>query len=749
MAMKRVVAHYMHEQESGIARSRMRDYEDTGAYVVGDVEESEIPALRREGLIVEELAPAPPLDDAGARESIAGAARTTMRARHRRSPAAADAGSIAEAVPSDASYYYVQIRGPLIEPWRDRLGGFGVTLLERFPGDVYKARLTHQQVVALAGAPDIVAAVREMDGSDAGPDVFAPRNTAPSAGIHMLTFDLRLNRPEDAAAVRTWLGDRGVVVAGTSRRKIRVFLPQASPLIDEIPALKEVASFEQYVPPTLSNDRARELMRIDRPNPGPVLGLDGAGQLVGVADTGLDQAHPDFANRIAGLVALGRVNDPSDPDGHGTHVAGSIAGDGAASTGKIRGAAPAAQLFFQSIMDAAGQLGGLPIDLNDLFDEAYQAGARIHNNSWGAATKSMYTINSIEVDEFVDAHRDMLIVIAAGNEGVGAQNVNATQGFVDWLSIGSPASCKNALTVGASRSDRTSGGISTMTWGQAWPADFPHPPIANETVSGNPECLAAFSSRGPCDDRRIKPDLVAPGTDILSTKSSTAPISHFWGAFASNSRYAYMGGTSMATPLVSGCAALVREYFVRVAGHTPSAALLKAALINGTRKLSGADSIAPATGEPNYHQGHGCVDMQRTVPSQAAPNLVLRFVDNWSTPQGQFTATGQRRRFRFTVPAGTPELRVALAYTDRPARALQNNLNLFMQLPNGDKRLGNADLPLSLHIPDPDNNVEVIRVATPAAGDYLIQVTATNLLTGPQDFALVVTGDGIGPMVSV
>ena len=167
------------------------------------------------------------------------------------------------------------------------------------------------------------------------------------------------------------------------------------------------------------------------------------------------------------------TGDHSDPDGHGTHVAGSVAGDGSASSGGIKGMAPAAGIFFQSILDANGKLGGLPWELNDLFDEAYQSGVRIHNNSWGSSTASRYMFTSIEVDEFVAAHRDMTIVIAAGNEGTAKQPFSAQPGFVDWLSIGSPATAKNAVTVGACQTDRTSGGCATMTWGTTWPVGLP------------------------------------------------------------------------------------------------------------------------------------------------------------------------------------------------------------------------------------------------------------------------------------
>ena len=749
MPNKRVMAFYMHETERATAQRMMPQAESTDSFALGEADDAAIAEMRNSGLIVQEMpeVQAPPTVAAINGQVRARALRETIGA----------ANAVDDVLPnlSQPQFYLVWLNGPLLESWKEQLEQAGVKLLESLPTGAYKVRLDPGQAEQLQQL-SFVTNLRLYDAESTGPDLIKHANAraAPPMGVAkaMLTFDVRLHRADvtDMQRVRDWLKTRNIAIAGASSRKIRIYLLQGARELSEIPALPEVATFEEYVPPKFHNDAARRLLRIDSGNPVITLPFTGAGQVVAVADTGLDSNHPDFQGRILGVVALGRPNDSSDPAGHGTHVAGSVLGDGSASNGQVCGTAPGAQLFFQSILDATGGLGGLPVDLNDLFDEAYQAGARIHNNSWGAATASRYTGNSVEVDEFVAGHRDMLIVISAGNEGIAAApRTNSDAGFVDWLSIGSPASCKNALTVGASRSDRSSGGYSQMTYGTAWPADFPDRPIADERISGNPECLAAFSSRGPCDDRRIKPDVVAPGTDIASTKSSLAPLRNFWGAYPNNPRYAFDGGTSMSAPLVAGCAALVREFYERMRNHAPSAALVKATLINGTRWLNGADSIAPSPGTPNFHQGFGCVNMAASVPNPGNAKLRLVFVDSWQNGALQFTSTGQRFRFQFSLAAPSPVLSICIAYTDLPARALQNNLNLFVQKPDNTKVVGNAQLPMSLNIPDPDNNVEIVRLPDAAAGIYIIQISATNLLRGPQDFALVVTGENLSGLIPI
>jgi hypothetical protein len=203
-----------------------------------------------------------------------------------------------------------------------------------------------------------------------------------------------------------------------------------------------------------------------------------------------------------------------------------------------------------------------------------------------------------------------------------------------------------------------------------------------------------------------------------------------------------MGGTSMAAPLVSGCAALVRQYYVDSRHHQPSAALLRATLINGTRWLSGIHTTqSHKSGPANFDQGFGCIDISTTIPTAQNAAFVLSYVDNWQNQNGQVRSSGDFKRFVIDVQSNKAPLRICLCYTDRPGRALQNNLNLFVQSPDRKKHIGNFGLLHSLNIPDVDNNVEVVRILNPAPGRYLIQVTAQNILESGQDFALVVTGD--------
>jgi subtilisin family serine protease len=242
-------------------------------------------------------------------------------------------------------------------------------------------------------------------------------------------------------------------------------------------------------------------------------------------------------------------------------------------------------------------------------------------------------------------------------------------------------------------------------------------------MRNNAEQVVAFSSRGPTSDGRIKPDVVAPGTFILSTRSSQIAANNFaWAAYPPNKkRYFHMGGTSMATPLTAGALALVREFLRRKRQiASPSAALMKAVLVAGARRLPGGGSALV-----DNDQGYGRVDLDRSLRG------VL------TTIEGEGLATGEGWTGSFSLSSSTKTLRIVMAYTDYPGEALINNLNLIVTAPDGKKYVGNhtAAAPNAMSL-DAMNNVELVQVGNPKKGTWTLDVVASNVSAGPQDFAL-------------
>lgn len=774
--MSLVKVYFLNEREEAATRQAvqdgiLRDAEITETYALGSIDEADIDKLTSRGVVVSGVEEAlPPTISTVSATDLRNARsedRSSLVVMNNVIGSTTATQAEAMAMPPFAGdeRFRLLVAGPITEDRRLALDAAGARDLERDASGWYVAR-AEQGPSPLSALP-FISAVRPY-----GPDeTLAPpglgqfaRGPLANAATHAANsalarrsgpgrrFEALLHANADSAAARGRIEGLGATVSSAVGRVVRFALPSSHEL-RSVAALPEVANVHEVRPARLLHDFARRIIGASDAVGAPAsIPYDGEGEVIGVADTGIDVNHEDFKGRIRGIAALGRQNDASDPSGHGTHVAGTVLGDGSASGGRLAGIAPRAALYFQSILDVNGELGGLPAPLNSLFAQAYAEGVRVHNNSWGAFLHSRYAGMSLEVDEFVAQHRDFLPVIAAGNDGSCRPGWHSMSGFVDYPSLAAPATAKNALTVGASRSDRTSGGYAALTYGQTWAEDFDKPPVADETVSGDAQGVAAFSGRGPCDDMRIKPDVVAPGTDIASTRSSQAPLRNFWGAYPKNSKYAFNGGTSMACPVVTGCVALARQYFVRDRAHHPSAALLKASIVNGTVAMTAPSAEAPPEGFPNYHQGFGRVDLRKTLPNPNAPAFALAFVDTWKEPDRQLVRTGQNFQYRLALDRDG-ELRVCLVWTDLPARSLQNSLLLVLDNELGTKWIGNdrAAAPLTFEgvaligatgrlRRDPSNNVQVIRLPLAPAGSYTLAIVADNLLRGPQDFALVASG---------
>jgi len=647
-----------------------------------------------------------------------------------------------EAVPRIAALPFVRWMGHL--PHRSRIAqsllrGAGLARLE----SPAAARAAHERETALPRRRVLPGALTvEFFGKT---DLARGRRAVKALGLAIIA--------EDAGAGT-------LVVRGPGARA------ELRAAVDALAAVPGVRLVRERTLPRSANDVAAGLMGARAVRAPDGLGLSGKGEIVAVCDTGLDSGdasriHPDFARRIASLESFpitadfaeyvenpGADDGPADLDsGHGTHVAGSVLGSGEGSRGvpglgePIRGLAPGARLVFQAVEQELRwkdprdeeQLGryllaGIPGDLAVLFRAAYGRRARIHSNSWGGGDPGVYDGQCEQLDRFVREHPDFCVVVAAGNDGSDADG----DGRINLGSVTSPGTAKNCITVGASESVRPE--FDGRTYGSFWPRDYPVSPFAKDDMADDADQVAAFSSRGPTKDGRVKPDVVAPGTFILSTRSrKLAPNNFAWGAFPGSKLYFFMGGTSMATPLTAGAVALLREYLRRKARIArPSAALLRAALVAGARRLPGHGE-GGAVVDP--HQGFGAVNLE-AVLAPKSPSAA-RFVD-----ERPGLRTGEVNALVVKVTSGAVPLRVVLAYSDAPGPRLVNDLNVVVRGPGGVVRVGNQaeGKPGKL---DAKNNVEVVEVRRPAAGEWKVEVVASSVPEGPQPYALaILAGSG-------
>ncbi len=431
-------------------------------------------------------------------------------------------------------HYLVQFDGPVQEHWKGLLTAGGAQILAYVPDFAYAVRVARGAVPTLRRIPHVRAVSPLHPAYVISPDL-------PSRGNRMQSVSVDTFTPSDLPDVLRRIRRLGGSVDSVGRQgggSVNAQVPAAG--IRPLARTFGVAWIEGRVPMRTFNGVAADITNVDSARTN--VGLYGANQIIAVCDTGLDSGDNasvglgastgslslDFRGRV---IATHTYNDRApawhDVDGHGTHVAGSVLGSGLAagadpSTGNYQGAAgyagmaPEAQLVFQSNGNAlTTQLFTPDTVYYDVYQDAYDAGARIHSDSWGGATFGLYSTACRILDQFLWDHPDMLAVFAAGNAG---RDTDAN-GIIDADSMASPAAAKNCLTVGASESLRTPSSSFPLVWGNFSNLVAAGEPVRSDQIANNIEGMAGFSSRGPCDDTRIKPDIAAPGTYIASVRS--------------------------------------------------------------------------------------------------------------------------------------------------------------------------------------------------------------------------------------
>ena len=418
-------------------------------------------------------------------------------------------------LPPGAHHYLVQFVGPIKDSWLRGVKRAGGEPRQLWGDFTYIVRADEEAITKIAGLPYVrwtghlpyeerlASSVRE---EIAGED---PK-TLPRTRLLPAVYTVEFFGAKDIAPARSQVKKTGAKIL-TEDPKGKILVVEASDKtaerkkqLKELATVHGVRRIRHRAIKRPSNDVAARIMGTAASTASPGLGLSGKGEIIAVCDTGLDTGdpksiHPDFAGRIAFIKSYPMTADlspfvknpggddgPADLDsGHGTHTSGSVLSSGACSAGiggtvgPVRGLAHAAQLVMQAVEQEAkwknpadvqrfGRFGlfGIPTDLKVLFSDAFGKGARIHSNSWGGGDPGSYDDQCRALDQFVFDHRDFCVVCASGNDGTD----NDGDGKINPMSVSSPATAKNCITVGACENKRTS--FNAEHYGDWWPSDF-------------------------------------------------------------------------------------------------------------------------------------------------------------------------------------------------------------------------------------------------------------------------------------
>lgn len=579
------------------------------------------------------------------------------------------------------NYIVIRLHDTLNRSQKQKLQSYGVVLQKHLGDNTWKCRYEPS---------DISRIISEDFVKDAIPE---PIELKVASGLdtnaddrQMVDVVLQEQADQSAQQIGTLIqGITGVPTDDMSARRDNTIIRVKVPLnqLREIASIDSVASIEKVVGVELHNNIARGILNADIVVNSTT--YKGKGQVVTVADTGFDKGstddtHPAFAGRVLSLLPVSRATETNDQVGHGTHVCGSVLGDGTSENmgGSIQGTAPEAKLIVQALSGAnKGLFSGSTMTIAALLQNAYDQQSRIHTNSWGpkwedsqtgvVLGQQAYHNGAVDIDTFAWDHKDMAICFSAGNNGSKSLNPG------DLGQVGGQAVSKNCITVGSCASHRPTADASDST---VFNAKGPE--------KGDPAAVSWFSSRGPSRENRIKPDVVAPGGMILSTHSRDAPEDKQYGD-SLDPAWWWCSGTSMSTPLVAGCVAVLRQVLVDNGMADPSAALVKALLVNGATDL----------GRPQSEQGFGRVDLAGSVIVKSKTPHKDFLEDHLLDEDGKDAVTTEFLLSHYLAEGrdmGT--LKATMVYTDMPGEALQHlvSFNVEVMDEEGGKtvRYGNA-----------------------------------------------------------
>ncbi len=681
--------------------------------------------------------------------------------------------------------HLVQFAGPVKPEWHAALRDTGVEIVSYIPHNAY---LVSGDAAALGRLQDFAknSAPVQWEGEFKDSDKIHPHALAQAGDF----FTVQLHADADANPATLQLIDRWkrepVLRQHRVLNYVNVTVRLPPERLAEIAARPDVVSIHPFITPQKRDERQDQILAGNISGNGPsgpgyLAWLGGIGFtqaqftassfIVDLTDSGIDDGattphHPGlFVNgnsssnsRVSYVRLVGTANAGSTKkgcDGHGTLNAHIIAGfnnlsgfphtDGAGFHYGL-GVCPFVKLGSSVIFDPNDYT--FP-NFKEVQSRAYNSGARISSNSWGSDSGGIYDADDQAYDALVrDAqpasapvfptagNQQMVIIFSAGNAGPGAQ------------SIGSPGSAKNVITVGASESVQAFGGADGSG--------------VDDTGANNFNDLIYFSSRGPCADGRIKPDLVAPGTHVSGGvaqaaapgTNGTADSCYTGGGIsggiapsvyfpAGQQWYTASSGTSHAAPAVSGGAALLRQFFINHGTNPPSPALTKAWLVNSARRLTGLyanDTL------PSNNQGMGEMNLGTAFDN------VTRITRDQLAPD-KFTGSGQSRIFTGQITDTNQPFRITLAWTDAPGstvgNAYNNDLDLTVVI-GGQSYHGNVfngGISVAGGSSDTRNNLESVFLPAGTAGKFSVVVSAANINSDgvpndadllDQDFALVI-----------